>query len=199
MRFLTSSIGVLSTLTIFAASSCGSTSSGPSAQQACADLAAARCKQRSTCTAVTGSTGVGASLARVYGDMATCLQREETVVQERPRGAADREQPDQGRSVRESVHHLFLPGFLRQQPAHRLHGHRGAREWNDLHVRRPVPERLLPGRQDQRVRRLRRHAGRRRRLHRLRVRSQPALCQRGQHLRVGGVAERRVRFDAPLR
>ena len=77
MRFPTWSIGVLSTLTIFAASTCGSTSSGPSAQQACADLAAARCKQRSTCTAVTGSTGVGASLARVYGDMATCLQREE--------------------------------------------------------------------------------------------------------------------------
>jgi hypothetical protein len=57
------------------AASCGSTS-GPSIQQACADLAAARCNQRSMCTMLSGSPAVGASLGRVYGDMATCVQRE---------------------------------------------------------------------------------------------------------------------------
>ena len=57
------------------AAGCGSTS-GPSIQQACADVAAARCNQRSTCTALAGSSASGASLGRVYGDMATCVQRE---------------------------------------------------------------------------------------------------------------------------
>ena len=85
MRFPTWSVRALLSVTPFAVigfavvgfavSGCGSTS-GTSVQQACSDLAAARCNQRSTCTAIAGSTGVGASLARVYGDMATCLQRE---------------------------------------------------------------------------------------------------------------------------
>src|SRR5262249_13120144 len=43
--------------------------SGTSADTACADIAAARCAQRSTCT-----NGVG--IPRVYGDMTTCLARE---------------------------------------------------------------------------------------------------------------------------
>ncbi|MGZ3442760.1 MAG: hypothetical protein ACXVDD_24735, partial [Polyangia bacterium] len=47
------------------AAACGGTSS----DAACADIAAVRCNQRATCSNGTGIT-------RVYGDMATCLQRE---------------------------------------------------------------------------------------------------------------------------
>src|SRR5512146_1889669 len=54
----------LAPLLAFAA--CG----GTSAATACADVAAARCNQRSTCTNGTGIT-------RVYGDLATCLAREQ--------------------------------------------------------------------------------------------------------------------------
>lgn len=54
---------------------CGGTS-GPSIQQACMDVATARCTERSTCSSLAGATGPGASLIRVYGDMPTCLSRE---------------------------------------------------------------------------------------------------------------------------
>ncbi|HMF44294.1 MAG TPA: hypothetical protein VKQ32_26660 [Polyangia bacterium] len=53
---------------------CGS--SGPTADSACADLAAKRCTQRSMCSALPGSNDPGASLVRTYGDMATCKSRE---------------------------------------------------------------------------------------------------------------------------
>jgi hypothetical protein len=86
MRFSTWMTGALSVVTVFAftgfmASGCGSTS-GPSTQQACSDLAAARCNQRSNCTELADPDGgatasAGASLVRVYGDMHTCLEREE--------------------------------------------------------------------------------------------------------------------------
>src|SRR5262245_10013351 len=59
-----------------AAAGCGSVGSGPSAATACADIARARCDQRSMCSSAPGATGPGASLLRVYGDMATCLERE---------------------------------------------------------------------------------------------------------------------------
>ncbi len=86
MRLPQWKVGALFVVRVFvfaglAAAGCGSTS-GPSVQQACSELAAARCNQRSNCTKVTapdaGATvSAGASLVRVYGDMATCLQREE--------------------------------------------------------------------------------------------------------------------------
>ena len=72
MRFLLSGILVV----LMLAFGCGSTTSGPSIQQACQDLAQARCDKRSSCTMLASATGPGASLVRVYGDMATCLQRE---------------------------------------------------------------------------------------------------------------------------
>ena len=62
------------------AASCGG-SSGTSAQQACQDLATARCNERSTCSSLPGATGPGASLVRVYGDLATCLRREQLACQ----------------------------------------------------------------------------------------------------------------------
>jgi hypothetical protein len=68
--------GILVVLVL--ALACGSNTSGPSIQQACQDLAQARCDKRSSCTMLAGANGPGASLVRVYGDMATCLQRELT-------------------------------------------------------------------------------------------------------------------------
>jgi hypothetical protein len=56
---------------------CGSSgSSGPSAAQACADVAGKRCTQRSACSLPPGTTGSGFSLLENYGDLATCLARE---------------------------------------------------------------------------------------------------------------------------
>jgi hypothetical protein len=49
--------------------SVGCGSSGPSAEQACSDLAQARCMKRQSCTN-------GAGITRAYGDMATCVARE---------------------------------------------------------------------------------------------------------------------------
>src|SRR6266700_3899447 len=72
MRFLLSGILVVLVLAL----GYGSTTSGPSIQQACQDLAQAPCDKRSSCTMLASATGPGASLVRVYGDMATCLQRE---------------------------------------------------------------------------------------------------------------------------
>src|SRR5689334_8905386 len=77
MRLLLSGILVVLVLTL----ACGAVSSGPTIQQACQDLAQARCDKRSTCTMLAGATGPGASLVRVYGDMATCLQREQLACQ----------------------------------------------------------------------------------------------------------------------
>ena len=54
---------------------CGG-SGGPSAAKACGDLAAARCQERSMCSAVGGSATPGASLVRMYGDTQTCIMRE---------------------------------------------------------------------------------------------------------------------------
>ena len=51
---------------LLALAACGG---GTSADTACADVAAARCNQRSTCTN-------GAGITKVYGDLATCLARE---------------------------------------------------------------------------------------------------------------------------
>jgi hypothetical protein len=60
-----------------AAAGCGGSGpSGVSASQACADLASARCNQRSMCSSLAAGGGPGASLVRVYGDLATCLERE---------------------------------------------------------------------------------------------------------------------------
>ncbi len=58
-------LGWVSLALIMAA--CGA--SGPSAQQACADLAQARCMKRQSCTN-------GFEVARAYGDLTTCLTRE---------------------------------------------------------------------------------------------------------------------------
>lgn len=61
----TTALRLLCLAPLFAFAACG----GTSADTACADVAAARCNQRSTCTNGTGIT-------RVYGDLATCLARE---------------------------------------------------------------------------------------------------------------------------
>jgi len=53
------------------AGGCGSSGT----DTACNDVAAARCTQRSMCSALAGATA-GASLVRTYGDMATCKARE---------------------------------------------------------------------------------------------------------------------------
>jgi hypothetical protein len=47
-----------------------------SADQACADVASARCTQRSMCSMHARATGPGANLVRTYGDMQTCVARE---------------------------------------------------------------------------------------------------------------------------
>ncbi len=52
------------------------TTSPISVEQACAELAAARCALPSNCSLPDGTRGVGASVQEVYGDTATCLTRE---------------------------------------------------------------------------------------------------------------------------
>jgi hypothetical protein len=59
---------------------CGKVS-GPDSGQACMDVAAARCNQRSACSLLSGDTGPGASVKHVYGDMATCVRREALICQ----------------------------------------------------------------------------------------------------------------------
>jgi len=57
----------------------GSTDGGPdalTAAQACGDLASARCAERSMCSLHTGGAGAGASVVRLYGELATCVARE---------------------------------------------------------------------------------------------------------------------------
>ncbi len=56
---------LLSFAALFAFTACG----GTSADTACADIAAARCNERSMCTNTS-------SVTKVYGDMTTCLARE---------------------------------------------------------------------------------------------------------------------------
>jgi hypothetical protein len=51
------------------AAGCGGSGSSSGVDQACANLATARCMQRQSCSN-------GASITRVYGDLATCLSRE---------------------------------------------------------------------------------------------------------------------------
>jgi hypothetical protein len=63
---------------------CGSSGGGHSdggpdavtAAQACADLASARCNERSMCSSRAGGNGPGVSVIRTYGDLATCIARE---------------------------------------------------------------------------------------------------------------------------
>lgn len=58
----------------------GCSSSGTkalSAAQACAELAAARCNLRSECSLPEGVSGVGFSVVELYGDLSTCLTREQ--------------------------------------------------------------------------------------------------------------------------
>jgi hypothetical protein len=66
--------------TLAGAISCGSSSpaggGSTTADQACADIATARCDQRSMCSSLAGASGPGASLIRNYGDVATCVARE---------------------------------------------------------------------------------------------------------------------------
>jgi hypothetical protein len=45
-------------------------------EQACGELATARCTLRSNCSRPDGATGVGSSVLELYGDMTTCLARE---------------------------------------------------------------------------------------------------------------------------
>jgi cysteine-rich repeat protein len=51
----------------------------PTAQQACRDIATARCSKRSTCSSLPNSTSPGAGLVRVFGDIDTCIARESLV------------------------------------------------------------------------------------------------------------------------
>jgi len=67
---------VLLAVAVALAGAVGCGSSGTSVDKACMDVAAARCTQRSMCSAVGGATAAGASLVRTYGDMATCTARE---------------------------------------------------------------------------------------------------------------------------
>jgi len=68
---MTNRCRVLLALPLVMAAACGDiTSAGPSPVKACTDLAQASCAKRSSCTG-----GVG--ITRVYGDMTTCVTREE--------------------------------------------------------------------------------------------------------------------------
>ncbi len=53
-----------------------SSSSGVSVDQACSDIAQARCNLRSECSLPDGADGPGFSLLENYGDLPTCLMRE---------------------------------------------------------------------------------------------------------------------------
>jgi hypothetical protein len=61
---------------VAACSSSSSNNSGVSIQQACSDVAQARCNQRSECSLPQGTTGTGFNVLENYGDMTTCLARE---------------------------------------------------------------------------------------------------------------------------
>jgi hypothetical protein len=64
-------------LVLLAAGACQSRGpSGPTAAQACADLAMALCNLRSACSRPQGTTGVGAGVLEAYGDLQTCVARE---------------------------------------------------------------------------------------------------------------------------
>jgi hypothetical protein len=75
LGFPSTLLGVLAAMALAAEAGCGG-SAGPTADKACADLATARCQERSMCSAVGGGAGPGASLVRTYGDTQTCLARE---------------------------------------------------------------------------------------------------------------------------
>ena len=47
-----------------------------SVEQACSELATARCTLRSNCSRPDGVAGVGTSVLELYGDLTTCLARE---------------------------------------------------------------------------------------------------------------------------
>jgi hypothetical protein len=49
---------------------------GPSASEACADIANARCALRSSCSSLPGAMGDGPNIVALYGDLATCVERE---------------------------------------------------------------------------------------------------------------------------
>jgi hypothetical protein len=84
MRFPRAHVSLLALALIAAA--CGKTS-GRSAAEACADLAQARCAMRASC-----SNDV--SVTRVYGDMTTCLAREQTACQDGLAGPGTGNDPD---------------------------------------------------------------------------------------------------------
>jgi hypothetical protein len=59
-----------------AACSSSNSNSDVSIDQACADIAAARCHLRSVCSVPEGNSSTGANLLENYGDLDTCLGRE---------------------------------------------------------------------------------------------------------------------------
>jgi hypothetical protein len=67
-------IAPLAALALIACS--GSDDTGHAIAQACANLAAARCSQRSNCSRPDGTLGPGVDLLETYGDLPTCLARE---------------------------------------------------------------------------------------------------------------------------
>ncbi len=67
-------------LALAAIGGCGSsgttTTGGTSVDTACADVAAARCAEASTCTLADGQSGLGFNILSNYGSLATCLARQ---------------------------------------------------------------------------------------------------------------------------
>jgi hypothetical protein len=65
---------------VSSAVACGSSSSNGKSSvtvdQACADIAQARCHLRSDCSVPEGETGLGFNVLENYGDLDTCLARE---------------------------------------------------------------------------------------------------------------------------
>jgi len=65
---------------LLAQAAAGCTSSDPGSitiAQACLDLAMARCNLRAACSVPQGESGAGASIVETYGDLQTCLAREQ--------------------------------------------------------------------------------------------------------------------------
>lgn len=67
LAFATICVGACSSITV---------TSTITVEQACSELATARCALRSNCSLPDGAHGVGASVLELYGDMTTCLARE---------------------------------------------------------------------------------------------------------------------------
>jgi hypothetical protein len=81
MKLRAGSSVVLAAISVAAVGCSSSNSNGPSVDQACGDIAQARCNLRTECSLPDGESGLGFNLLENYGDMTTCLAREKLACQ----------------------------------------------------------------------------------------------------------------------